>query len=255
MPFWTDMQDKSNSILRTGASALVLLLLTYGGLLLVALLSSDLRGLAKAGQMLAFAVLPGLASLGVVLFLAARASARWSVLRVWLVYSPFLILSLCSGFVFAVRLGSPYTAPEIFENKIRCYAVSHPAGAIIDQVNPGHVSFQTAEWSGAIQFIPGQASPAKYVAQFQMQMKQENATAQFDGDPERLTVDGQEAIRLQSRTTVNGQVVHTLSVFLSGRKNDLVHIYSILPAAPIRDAQEFARYWPESFVWKDACNY
>lgn len=249
------MQDKPNSPLRTAALAFILMLLTYGGLLLVALLGSDLRGLAKAGQMLAFGMLPGLASLGVVLFFASRASSRWSVLRIWLVYSPFLILSLCAGFAFAVRLGSSYTAPEVFENQSRCYALSHPAGALIDQVNLEHVSFQTPEWSGAIQFIPGQTNPAQYALQFQMQMKQENATTQFEGGSERLIVDGAEAVRIRSRSTVNGEVVHTLSVFLAGKKNDLVHIYSILPAAPIRDAKEFAQYWPESFVWKDGCSY
>jgi hypothetical protein len=248
--------ERPNTILRTGALAFVLFLLTYGGLFVVALLTTDdVHGLAKTGQMLGFGILPALASLFVVLFFARRSARYWSAIRLWVIYSPFLVLSLCTGFLFAVRLGGPYTMPEIYENKSRCYAISIPAGAVVDALNTEHVVFNTPEWSGAIQFIPGEQDPVLYAEKFKSTLKKENSTAQFEGEAERLTVDGEPALRIYARSTLSGETIHTASVFLSGKKNDLVHIYTMLPEAPIRDAKEFASNWPESFVWKSGCSY
>lgn len=248
--------ERPNTLLRTGSLATLLFILTFGGLFVVALLTSDdVHALAKTGQMLGFGMLPALAALLIVLFFARRSARYWSAIRVWVFYSPFLVLSLCTGFVFAVRLGGPYTAPEIYENRTRCYAISIPAGAAVDAVQPEHTVFNTKEWSGAIQFIPGENDPVVYAEKFKSSLKRENNTAQFEGAVQRLTVDGQPAVRIHARSSLNGETIRTSSVFLSGKKNDLVHIYTMLPEAPVRDAEEFADSWPESFVWKSGCGY
>jgi len=247
--------ERPNSILRTGSLAFALFIITYGGLFVVALLSTDnVHGLARSAQMLVFGMVPALFALILVIVIAARSHRIWSALRLWLVYSPFLIVSLCAGFLFAVRFGSPYTSPAIFENKARCYAVSIPAGAVVDAANPEHVTFNTAEWSGAIQFVPGETEPLAYLEKFEARLTMENPSIQFEGQLEALNLDGL-AVRRDARSTLNGQTVHTSSVFAKGKKNDLIHIYTLLPEAPIRDAEEFSRYWAESFVWTAGCRY
>lgn len=247
--------ERPNSILRIGSLAFALFIITYGGLFIVSLLSSDnVQGLAKTAQMLGFGMIPALLAWVFLTVFVSRSHRLWSALRLWLVYSPFLILSLCTGFLFAVRLGSPYSAPRVFENKARCYAVSIPSNAAVDASNPDHAQFNTPEWSGAVQFIPGERDPVAYLEKFQSQMKKENPSVQFEKNIEGVDLDGM-AVRIRARSVLNNEGVHISSVFAKGKKDDLIHVYSMLPEAPIRDAEEFSNHWAESFVWTGGCSY
>lgn len=246
--------EKPNSLIRTSLLAFLCLAAVYGGLFAYSVGTADnVQTLARSTRMLAAGTIPAVFSIGGVLLLALRSRTRWSALRVWLVYSPFLLFSLCTGFFFAARFGGPYVSPEVYSNQKYCYSVSVPADAEVSETDPAHVSFQSSQWAGGVQFAPSRESLRVFAEGFAARMKSQDETLTIESGIEELS--GGNMIRFRSQSLQTGVRVRTWSFFFRGQREDFVHMYALLPESPRSDAVHFTDQWPSSFVWTDDCRY
>jgi len=166
-------------------------------------------------------------------------------------------LLIVGGLIVAAGIGwgafrslNPYVGLKIYRNPARCYALSIPGHVQIQAEDPSHVTFVAADWTGGIQFIDTKLSVADFAKGYEDRIRKETPQAIFDP-----TENSAGAVRLTSRTDVEGKTVRTVSVFFPGRKSDIVHAYALIPLPDTSGASSFSDRWLSGFVWDSSCTY